>query len=60
MDESMHLHGTGEICSLINRLLHEFLGLAPAIIRTILFFEENIISLLDELPKIIIPNFIME
>jgi hypothetical protein len=35
---------------LLNRLLHELLDLAPAIILTVFFCKINIILLLDELP----------
>jgi hypothetical protein len=48
--ESIYSHGRGKISHFINRLLHEFLGLAPAIILTVLFYKVNIL-LLDELAQ---------
>jgi len=56
----MYLHGRGKISNLMNRFLHEFLDLTPAIILTVLFCKVNIILLLGELPPKIIPYFIME
>jgi hypothetical protein len=44
----------------LNRLLHEFLGLAPAMSLTIFFCAVNIILLLDELHHKIILYFIIE
>jgi hypothetical protein len=44
----------------MNRFLHEFLDLTPAIILTLLFSKVNIILMLGELPQKIIPDFIME
>jgi len=48
------------ISNLMNRFLHEFLNLTPAIILTVLFRKVNIILLLGKLPQKIIPYFIME
>jgi hypothetical protein len=44
----------------LNRLLHEVLDCAPAIILTIFFCNVKIFPLLEELPPKIIPYFIME
>jgi hypothetical protein len=43
----------------MNRVLHEFLDLTPALILTVLFHKINIILLMEELPQKIIPYFIM-
>jgi hypothetical protein len=56
----MYSHGRGKISNLMSIFLHEFLDLTPAIILRVLFFEVNIILLLEELPPKIIPYFIME
>jgi hypothetical protein len=56
----MYSHERGKLSELINRYLHEFLDLTPAIILTVLFCKVNIILLLEELPPKIIPYFIME
>ena len=62
--ESIYWHGIGRISSRLNRLLHEFLGCAPAIILMILFCKAKIFPLLEELqpppPKKIIPYSITE
>jgi hypothetical protein len=50
VNESVCLNGRGKVCNYLNRLLHEFIVLASAIIVTILFCEVIIILLLDELP----------
>jgi hypothetical protein len=47
----MYSHGRGKISNLMNRFLHEFLDLTPAIILTVLFCKVNIILLLGELPE---------
>jgi hypothetical protein len=47
----MYSHGRGKISNLMNRFLHEFLDLTPAIILTVLFCKVNIILLLGELPQ---------
>jgi hypothetical protein len=39
---NMHSHGRGKISNLMNRFLHEFLDLTPAIILTVLFCKLNI------------------
>jgi hypothetical protein len=44
----------------LNRLLHEFLGLAPAMILMIFFCKLYILLLLNELPPKIIFYFIIE
>jgi hypothetical protein len=59
-NENMYLHGKVKISDLINRLLHEFLGLPLAIILIIFFCNVNIFLLLHELPQKIIPYFIRE
>jgi hypothetical protein len=46
---NMYSHGSVKFSNLLNRLLHEFLGLTPAINLTIFFCKVNIYSLLDEL-----------
>jgi hypothetical protein len=60
VNEGIYSQGRGKIYSFLNRLLYEFLGLAPAIILMILFCKVNILLLLDELPHKIIPYFIIE
>jgi hypothetical protein len=60
INKNKNTHGRDIISNLINRLLHEFLGLVPAIIPTILFCKANAILLLDELPPKMITCFIME
>jgi len=48
----MYLHGRGKISNLMNKFLHEFLDLTPAIILTVLFCKVNIILFFRELlPK---------
>jgi hypothetical protein len=59
INENIYSHGRGRTSSFLNRLLHEFLGLAPAIILMIFFCKVNILLLLDQLPQII-PYFISE
>jgi len=56
---SIHMEEVKYLTSL-NRLLHEFLGLAPAMSLTIFFCAVNIILLLDELHHKIILYFIIE
>jgi hypothetical protein len=56
----MYWHGTGKISNFLNRLLHGVLGYAPTIILMIFFCKVNIFPLLEELPKKIIPYFIIE
>jgi len=58
--ESVYWNGTGKISSCLNRLLQEVLGCASAINLTISFFNVKIFPLLEELPKQIIPYFIIE
>jgi hypothetical protein len=48
------------ISNLLNRLLHEFLALTPAINLIIFFWEMNIFLLLEELLQNNIPYFIVE
>jgi hypothetical protein len=48
-----------EVRALIS-LVHEFLGLTPAIILIIFFWDVNIFLLLHELPQKIIPYFIID
>jgi hypothetical protein len=47
----MYSHGRAKISNFLNRLLHEFLGLMPAINLTIFFCKKNTFLLFDELPK---------
>jgi hypothetical protein len=49
INENMYIHGRAKISDLLNKLLHEFLGLIPAINLTNLFCKLNIFLLLDEL-----------
>jgi hypothetical protein len=56
----MFSHGRAKIYNLLTRLLHEFLGLTPAINLTIFFCKVNIFLMFDELPQKIIPYFIIE
>jgi hypothetical protein len=58
--ENVYSNGRGETSDLLNRLLHEFVGLVPSICLTLFFFKVNINLLSDELPRKIIPYFIME
>jgi hypothetical protein len=46
--------------SCLNRLLHEVLGCAPAVILTVLFCKVKISPLLEELPQKIFLYFIIE
>jgi len=52
--------GTDRICNCLNRLLHEVLSYAPAIILTIFFCKMQIFPLLVELPQRFISYFIIE
>jgi hypothetical protein len=45
-NENMYSHGRAKISNLLNRLLHEFLGLTPAFNLTIFFCKVNIFLLL--------------
>jgi hypothetical protein len=64
----MYSHGRGKCMhmeevkslGLMNRFLHEFLDLTPAIILTVLFCKVNVVLLLGELPPKIISCFVME
>jgi len=56
INDNMYSHGRVRISNLLNRLLHEFLDLTPAI-NLIIFFCN---VLLDELLPRIIPYFIVE
>jgi hypothetical protein len=47
--ENIYSQERGKISSFLNGLLHEFHGLAPAIILMIFFSKVNILFLLDEL-----------
>jgi hypothetical protein len=53
----MYSHERGKISNHLGRLLHEFIGLALAIILIVFFCKVNIILLLDELPQKIISYF---
>jgi hypothetical protein len=57
---SIYWHGKGQISDCLNRLLHEALGCAPAIIMMILFCKAKIFPLLEKLPPKIIPYFTTE
>jgi len=58
INESVYWHGTGRILSCLNRLVHEVLGCAPAIILMIFVCKVKI--LLEDLPQKILPYFIIE
>jgi hypothetical protein len=60
INESVYWRGTGKISNYLNRLLHEVLGRAPAIILMIFFGKVTIFPLLKELPQKIIPHLIIE
>jgi hypothetical protein len=49
----MYPHGRGKICNFVNRILHTFQVLTPAMILTTLFCKVNIILLGELLQKII-------
>jgi hypothetical protein len=51
INENICSHWRGIISRFLSRLIHEFLGLASAIILIIFFCNVNIILLLDELPS---------
>jgi hypothetical protein len=50
-NDNMYSRGRVRISDLLNRLLHEFLGLTPAINLTIFFCKVNVFLLFDELPQ---------
>jgi hypothetical protein len=56
INENMYLHGRGKISNLLNRLVHESLGLTLAKILIIFFFNVNTFLLLHKLPQNIIPH----
>jgi hypothetical protein len=61
INENMYSHGRATISALLNRLLHDFSGLTPAINKTIFFCKVSIFLLLVETPPPqIIPYFIIE
>jgi hypothetical protein len=51
INDSIHSHGNGESCTLLNRHLHEFPGFEAAIILTAFLCRVNIIFLPNELPS---------
>jgi hypothetical protein len=51
INENVYSHRIPKICNLLNILLHEILGLAPAILLTVFFCTVNIVLLLDKLPQ---------
>jgi hypothetical protein len=53
-------HGKGRISDCLNRLLHEGLGCAQAIILMIFISEEKTFPLVEKLPPKIIPYFITD
>jgi hypothetical protein len=53
-------HRTGRISDCLNRLLHEGLGCAPAIILMIFFSKEKTFPLVEKLTLKIIPYFIID
>jgi len=56
--ESIYWHGSGTVCSCLNRLLKDVLSCAPAIILKIFFCRVKIFLLFEELPQKISPYFI--
>jgi hypothetical protein len=58
-NKNMSSLGRVRIYNPLNRLLHEFLGLTPAINVTN-FCKVNIFLLFDELPQKVIPDFIVK
>jgi hypothetical protein len=56
LSANLYSHGTGKISNLLNRPLHEFLGLTPVMILIIFFCSVNIFLLLHELPQKTIPS----
>ena len=60
VNESIYWHGTGIISDCLNRLVHEVLGCAPAIILMIFVCEVKIFPLLEWLPPKIVPYYITE
>jgi hypothetical protein len=59
-NENIYSQVRGKMFSFLNKLLHEFRGLVPAIILIIFFCKLNILLLLDELPQKIIRYFIIQ
>jgi hypothetical protein len=55
--DSVYWHGIGRIC---NRLLHVFLGCAPAVILTIFFCKFKNLPTVGRVTRKIIPYFITE
>ena len=60
VNESIYWHGTGIISDILNRLIHEVLGYAPAIILMTFVCEVKIFPLLEGLPPKIVPYYITE
>ena len=60
INESIYWHETGRISNCLNRLLHEVLGCAPAIILIVFLCKVKIFPLFEELPPKIISYFIAE
>ena len=60
VNESIYWHGTGVISDCLNRLIHEVLSCAPAIMLMIFFCEVKIFPLLERLPQKIVPYYILE
>jgi len=60
LNESIYRYETGRISNCLNRLLQEVLGCASAMILMICICKVKIFSLLEEVPRKIIPYFIVE
>jgi len=57
----MKVHnGTEQVLNCLNRLLHEVLSCAPAIILMIFFCKVKIFSLLEEINETNLPYFIAQ
>jgi hypothetical protein len=54
----MYSYGRSKFYSLLNKPLHKFLALTPAMILKMFFYKVNTFLLLDELPQKTIPHFI--
>jgi hypothetical protein len=58
--ESTYWHGTGKIFNCLNRLLHEVLGCAQAIILMSFFFKVKNLRTIGRVTPKNIPYFIIE
>jgi len=60
INESMYWHGTSRISNSFNRLLHEVLDCATAIILVIFFCKAKNLPAVERVPPKIILYFILE